>query len=77
MEAPLKRRRLSSWPHTGTDARPLALAVFEPRYRLMFRLVNQSRSRRFGVALADSDKGVMEEVGALCELTHFVPVPER
>ncbi|EFN56382.1 hypothetical protein CHLNCDRAFT_144919 [Chlorella variabilis] len=53
------------------------LQIFEPRYRLMFKLVNQSASRRFGVVLADKNSGLMESVGALCELTHFVTVPER
>ncbi|KAL4448385.1 hypothetical protein ABPG75_005604 [Micractinium tetrahymenae] len=53
------------------------LQIFEPRYRLMFKLVNQSKSRRFGVVLADKGSGLMESVGALCELTHFVTVPER
>lgn len=43
----------------------------------MFRLVNQSRSRRFGVALWDSASGDMQRVGALCELTHYIPIPER
>lgn len=53
------------------------LQIFEPRYRLMFKLVNQSACRRFGVVLADKGSGLMESVGALCELTHFVTVPER
>ncbi|PSC70354.1 serine threonine kinase isoform A [Micractinium conductrix] len=53
------------------------LQIFEPRYRLMFKLINQSKCRRFGVVLADRANGLMESVGALCELTHFVQVPER
>ncbi|KAL4433228.1 hypothetical protein ABPG77_003276 [Micractinium sp. CCAP 211/92] len=53
------------------------LQIFEPRYRLMFKLVNQSACRRFGVVLADKSSGLMESVGALCELTHFVTVPEQ
>ena len=36
------------------------LQIFEPRYRLMFKLVNQSASRRFGVVLADKSSGMME-----------------
>ena len=48
-----------------------------PRRRLMFKLINQSKCRRFGVVLADRANGLMESVGALCELTHFVQVPER
>ena len=36
------------------------LQIFEPRYRLMFKLVNSSASRRFGVVLADKNTGLME-----------------
>lgn len=43
----------------------------------MFKLVAKSRSKRFGVVLADPGKGIMESVGCLCELTHFIPVPSR
>lgn len=36
------------------------LQIFEPRYRLLFKLVNSSASRRFGVVLADKSSGMME-----------------
>jgi hypothetical protein len=45
------------------------LQIFEPRYRLLFKLVNQSASRRFGVVLADG--GSMES-GALPPARAFV-----
>jgi hypothetical protein len=58
-------------------SRCFVVAVFEPRYRLLFRLVNQSRSKRFGVALVDAESGLMEPIGTLCDLTHYIPVGER
>jgi Lon protease-like protein len=51
------------------------LQIFEPRFRLMFRLIKKSKSRIFGVALRTKDG--LCNVGVLCELTHFVPVPSR
>ena len=55
------------------------LQIFEPRYRLLMKLVNSSASRLFGVLLrkGDKDGGELESVGALCEMTHYVAVPER
>lgn len=53
------------------------LQLFEPRYRLLFKLVKQASSRRFGLVMADQQQGTMESVGSLCELTHYIPVPER
>lgn len=55
----------------------ISLQLFEPRYRLLFKLVKQSNSRRFGLVLADRQQGMMESIGCLCELTHYIPVPER
>lgn len=55
----------------------ISLQLFEPRYRLLFKLVKQSSSRRFGLVLADRQQGMMESIGCLCELTHYIPVPER
>ena len=55
----------------------ISLQLFEPRYRLLFKLVKQSTSRRFGLVLADQQQGMMESIGCLCELTHYIPVPER
>ncbi|KAL4857698.1 hypothetical protein ACK3TF_002126 [Chlorella vulgaris] len=55
----------------------ISLQIFEPRYRMLFKLVNKSTSRRFGVVLSDKSTGMMESVGALCEMTHFITVPER
>ena len=55
----------------------ISLQLFEPRYRLLFKLVKQSSSRRFGLVLADHQQGMMESIGCLCELTHYIPVPER
>lgn len=53
------------------------LHIFEPRYRLMFKLVNHSSKRLFGIAYAYKEVGTMDSIGILCELTHFVPIPER
>ena len=55
----------------------ISLQLFEPRYRLLFKLAKQSSSRRFGLVLADQQQGMMESIGCLCELTHYIPVPER
>lgn len=55
----------------------ISLQLFEPRYRLLFKLVKQSNSRKFGLVMADRQQGTMESVGSLCELTHYIPVPER
>lgn len=55
----------------------ISLQLFEPRYRLLFKLVKQSRSRQFGLVLSDQQLGVMESIGTLCELTHYIPVPHR
>ncbi|KAL3152518.1 hypothetical protein ABBQ32_001551 [Trebouxia sp. C0010 RCD-2024] len=55
----------------------ISLQLFEPRYRLLFKLVKQSNSRRFGLVLADRQQGMMESIGCLCELTHYIPAPER
>lgn len=55
----------------------ISLQLFEPRYRLLFKLVKQSKSRKFGLVLADQQQGMMESIGCLCELTHYIPVPER
>ena len=55
----------------------ISLQLFEPRYRLMFKLVKQASSRRFGLVMADQQQGTMDSVGSLCELTHYIPVPER
>lgn len=55
----------------------VSLQLFEPRYRLLFKLVKQSKSRQFGLVLADQQVGMMESIGCLCELTHYIPVPRR
>ena len=55
----------------------VSLQLFEPRYRLLFKLVKQSKSRLFGLVLADQQLGMMESIGCLCELTHYIPVPRR
>ncbi len=55
----------------------ISLQLFEPRYRLLFKLVKQASSRRFGLVMADQQQGTMESIGSLCELTHYIPVPER
>ncbi len=55
----------------------ISLQLFEPRYRLLFKLVKQASSRRFGLVVADQQQGTMESIGSLCELTHYIPVPER
>lgn len=55
----------------------ISLQLFEPRYRLLFKLVKQASSRRFGLVLADQQQGTIESFGSLCELTHYIPVPER
>ena len=55
----------------------ISLQLFEPRYRLLFKLVKQSKSRQFGLVLADQQVGMMESIGCLCELTHYIPVPRR
>ncbi|DBB05744.1 TPA: hypothetical protein ACH3X1_012343 [Trebouxia sp. C0004] len=55
----------------------ISLQLFEPRYRLLFKLVKQASSRRFGLVMADQQQGTMESTGSLCELTHYIPVPER
>ena len=65
---PLKRVKIP------TDT--VQLNIFEPRYRLMFRLVKRSRSRVFGVCLKTNTMG-MATVGALCEMTHCITVPEK
>ncbi len=65
---PLKRVKIPS------DT--VQLNIFEPRYRLMFRLVKRAKSRVFGVCLKTNKMG-MATVGALCEMTHCIPVPEK
>lgn len=65
---PLKRVKVP------TDT--VQLNIFEPRYRLMFRLVRRSKSRMFGVCLKTNTMD-MANVGAVCELTHYIPVPEK
>ena len=55
----------------------ISLQLFEHRYRLLFEVVKQASSKRFGLVLADQELGMMESVGCLCELTHYIPVPER
>ena len=55
----------------------VSLQLFEPRYRLLFKLVKQSKSRRFGLVWSDQQLGMMESIGCLCELTHYIPVPHR
>lgn len=65
---PLKRVKIPS------DT--VQLNIFEPRYRLMFRLVKRAKSRVFGVSLKTNKMG-MATVGALCEMTHCIPVPEK
>ncbi|KAK9808745.1 hypothetical protein WJX72_002947 [[Myrmecia] bisecta] len=55
----------------------VALQLFEPRYRLMFKLIKRSPLRQFGLVLADKANAMMEGVGTVCQMTHFAPIPER
>ena len=55
------------------------LNIYEPRYRLLFRLVKRSQSRLFGVCVRDlshRDGKAMSNVGVICEMTHYVPSEE-
>jgi Lon protease-like protein len=55
------------------------LNIYEPRYRLLFRLAKRSQSRLFGVCVRDlsnRDGKAMSNVGVVCEMTHYVPSDE-
>ncbi|GBG88290.1 hypothetical protein CBR_g46856 [Chara braunii] len=56
---------------------PIPLQLFEPRYRFMFKMINLSKSKRFGVVWADRSSATMESVGVLCHLTQFYRVPQN
>lgn len=43
----------------------------------MFKLVNQTPRKRFGVVLGDRLNATMESVGCVCEIQQYVPLPAR
>lgn len=45
--------------------------------RAMFKLVNQTPRKRFGIVLGDRLNATMESVGCVCEIRQYVPLAAR